>query len=962
LSAAAKPPQTGTTHFLASLNAVQIGTSPIAGAATLESIFRAAPIGICVVAHGVFTHVNSRLCEMAGYSRNELIGQSEKILFASETDFDLVRINEFDDIRPQGPHSIETRWRRKDGRLIDVLLGFSRINLAGASAGVTFTALDITESRQAERELRWRNRQLTGFQKISEVTLSGEDEQYIFDAIAREASMMTDFPMVAIELCDFEKSVMIFRGVHGMKLEDMPVPFEVPMDVTLSGEVARTGKILVETQARNRREYAAPFLRRLNVQTFVCVPIKTNDHVIGTLSLAHCDKIIVEERVISQAASLANHLATLFDRLQAREAVRRGEAELAAVYDRAPNVMCLFDDSFCIVRANCAAAELANCRKEDLVGLGVGEFLRCPACAENKTACGTNAGCSGSDLRRAVNETFISGKSWQRVRVNAQHQVNSKVEEIVLLVSTERIQVDGLMRVLMCLENITHSVRADEQIRAQAALLDITRDAIFVRDFSDRITYWNDGAQQLYGWAAGEVKGKTTTELNLNVDLAECAKAIQEVQKNEEWVGEMKHRTRDGRELIVQSRWTLVRDRNSTGKAILIVSTDITEKKRLEAQLYRSQRLESIGTLASGLAHDLNNVLAPIMMAVHFLKEEAKDERTRTWVQTLEACSQRGANIVRQVLTFARGAEGTRVLLQPKHIVTEIERIARETFPRSIHIQTRICKNPPLFNGDSTQIQQVLLNLCVNARDAMPEGGSLIIGVEQVELQGEGARINPKAKPGAYVVISVADTGTGIPPELMDKIFDPFFTTKPIGHGTGLGLPTVLGIVQGHQGFIHVESNVGKGTKFQVYLPAAPVENEGLKSETSITSLPKGNGELILVVDDEPAIGQIAGVILRGNGYRALIAADGFEALALFKENRDAVKVVVADLMMPRLDGPATIRELRKMQPDIATITITGLGEEGRIAEAKAAGTNAVINKPFTAEQLLAAIQPLLKN
>jgi two-component system cell cycle sensor histidine kinase/response regulator CckA len=962
LSAFASPPQTGTTSFLANLNATQNGSSPIAGAATLESIFRAAPVGICVVTHGVFTHVNSRLCEMAGYSRNELIDQPEKILFASETDLDLVRINQFDDIRLQGPRTIETRWRRKDGKLIDVLLGFSRINLAGASAGVTFTALDITESRQAERELRWRNRQLAGLQKISEVTLSGENEQHIFDTIAREAAGMTDFPMVAIELCDFEKSEMIFRGVYGMKLEGMPVPFEVPMDVTLSGEVARTGKILVETQARSRREYAAPFLRRLNVQTFLCVPIKINDRVIGTLSLAHGEKISVEERVISQAASLANHLATLFDRLQAREAVRRGEAELAAVYDRAPNVMCLFDDTFRIVRANRAAAELANCQKEDLVGLGVGDFLRCPACAENRVACGTKAGCSGSDLRRAVNETFISGKSWQRVRVHTQLPRDGQVEEIVLLVSTERIQVDGLMRVLMCLENITQSVRADEQIRAQAALLDITRDAIFVRDFSDRITYWNDGAQRLYGWAATEVKGRTTSELNLTVDQAECAQAIMAVQKDEEWIGEMKHRTRDGRELIVQSRWTLVRDRNGAGKAILIVSTDITEKKRLEAQLYRSQRLESIGTLASGLAHDLNNVLAPIMMAVHFLKEEAKDERTRTWVQTLESCSQRGASIVRQVLMFARGVEGTRGLLQPKHIVTEIERIARETFPRSIHIQTRICRNPPLFNGDSTQIQQVLLNLCVNARDAMPNGGTLAISVEPAELQGEAVRINPKAKPGPYVVISVADTGTGIAPELMDKIFDPFFTTKPIGHGTGLGLPTVLGIVQGHQGFVQVESIVGKGSTFQIYLPAAPVENEMLPSEASIASLPKGNGELILVVDDEPAIGQIASVILRGNGYRTLVAADGYEALALFRENRDAVKLVVADLMMPRLDGPTTIRELRRMQPDIPTITITGLGEEGRIAEAKAAGTNAVINKPFTAEQLLAAIQPLLKH
>jgi len=827
---------------------------------------------------------------------------------------------------------------------------------------VTFTALDITGSRQSERELRWRNRQLTALQRISEVALSGENENHVFETIAREAAAVTGFPMVAIELCDFEKSVMVFRGVYGMKLDGMPVPFEVPMDVTLSGEVAHTGKILLETRADSRREYAAPILRRLNIQTFLCIPIRTNDRVIGTLSLADCDQVLVEQRVVSQAATLANYLATLFDRLQAREAVRRGEAELAAVYDRAPNVMCLFDDTFRIIRANRAAAELANCAKEELAGLSVGNFLRCPDCWHNGATCGASEICSKCDLRRAVNETFITGKNWQRVRVTARLRRGGQVEEVVLLVSTERIQVDGLMRVLMCLEDITQSVRADQQIRSQAALLDITRDAIFVRDFSDRVTYWNEGAQRLYGWAPIEVKGKTTSELNLNVDLAECAKAIQAVQKNEEWVGEMKHRTRDGRELIVQSRWTLVRDHNGAGKAILIVGTDITEKKRLEAQLLRSQRLESIGTLASGLAHDLNNVLAPIMMAVHFLKEEAKDERTRTWVQTLEACSQRGANIVRQVLMFARGAEGTRVLLQPKHLITEIERIARETFPRSIHIQTRICKNPPLLNGDSTQIQQVLLNLCVNARDAMPQGGSLTISVDHTHLDADGARINPKAQPGPHVVISVADTGTGIPPELMDKIFDPFFTTKPLGHGTGLGLPTVLGIVQGHKGFIQVETQIDKGTTFQVYLPATLMEKEGPQSEICATNLPKGNGELILIVDDEPAIGQIASVILRGNGYRTVVAADGNEALALFRENRDKVKVVVTDLMMPHLDGPATIRELRKLQPNIPAITITGLGEEGRIAEARAAGANGVIGKPFTAEQLLAAIHPLLKN
>jgi two-component system cell cycle sensor histidine kinase/response regulator CckA len=938
------------------------GHCSLAETAMWERISRAAPVGIYVVAGGVFTYVSPPLCEMAGYSREELIGKPERVLFASDAEFERFRSEKCGAIQPCGAGSSETRWQRKDGKTIDVLLSSSPINSDDAAAGVTFTVLDVTEARQTERELRWRNRQLTAFQRISEVMLSGEDEQCVFDAIAGEASEMTGFPIVAIELCDFERAVMVFRGAHGIQLEGMPTPFEVPMDVTLSGQVAHTGNVLIETQASSRREYAAPFLRHLAFQTYVCVPIKANYKVIGTLSLAHPEQISVEPDMVTQVASLANYLATLFDRLHAHDAVRRGEAELAAVYDRAPNVMCLFDEHLRIVRVNRAAAEFASCRKEQLSGLSVGEFLRCTHCEQRGADCGVANNCGGCDLRRAVAETFTSGKGWQRVRVNQQLTRNGQVEDVVLLVSTERIQVDGLMRVLMCLEDISQSVRADEQIRSQAALLDITRDAIFVRDFTDRIIYWNDGAQRLFGWTMAEVRGKTATELNLNVDAVESARAIQVVQEKEEWVGEMRHRTRDGRELIIQSRWTLVRERNGLPKAILVVGTDITEKKRLEAQLLRAQRLESIGTLASGLAHDLNNVLAPIMMAVHFLKDEAKDENMRTWVHTLETCSQRGASIVRQVLTFARGVEGTRVLLHPKHLVTEIERIACETFPRSIHIQTQVCRQPWLFQGDATQIQQVLLNLCVNARDAMPQGGTLTIRVEKTQIEGDQVSIHPKAQPGPHVVISVVDTGTGIAPELMDKIFDPFFTTKPLGHGTGLGLPTVLGIVQGHNGFVQVESQVGKGTPFHVYLPATLAEKESQADETGPVILPKGNGELVLTVDDEPAVRQIAGVILKSNGYRPLVAADGVEALALFQQNRDAVKVVVADLMMPRLDGPATIRALRRLKPGIKTITITGLGEEGRITEAKAAGTDAVINKPFTAEQLLTTIKQLLES
>jgi two-component system, cell cycle sensor histidine kinase and response regulator CckA len=817
------------------------------------------------------------------------------------------------------------------------------------------------ESAEArEAELLWRNRQLTAFQRISEVMLADAREQTIFDTIAREASEMTGFPMVAIELCDFDRSVMVYRGVHGIDLTGLPQPFEIPMDVTLSGRVAHTGETLVETEAARCREISAPILRQLGMETLVCLPIRPNGTVVGTLSLAHQQRIEVDPRVVKHASSLANFLATLFDRLQARDAVRRGEAELAAVYDHAPNILCLFDEQLRIVRANHAAAEFTGFSKERLTSMRFGNFLKCPACSKEGVECGGSERCANGELRRAITEALSGKKRWHRIRVRQSLlRPTGEWEDAVLLVSTERIQVDGGARVLLCMDDITHTVRADEQIRSQAALLDVTQDAIYVRDFSDRILYWNDGAQRLYGWTQLEVKGKSATELLAAGNTTECAKALEAVRTHGQWEGELNQKRRDGRELIIQSRWTVVNERKGAPRAILVVNTDITEKKKLEAQLLRAQRLESIGTLARGLAHDLNNVLAPILMTVSFLKEGVKDETLSGMIQTLETCARRGAHIVKQVLTFARGVEGIRVLLQPRHLLDEMERIARETFPRSLHIQTIVPKQPWLITGDATQIQQVLMNLWVNARDAMPHGGTLTARVENVTVGAEEMRLHPKAKPVPYVVISVIDTGTGIPPELMDKIFDPFFTTKPIGQGTGLGLPTVLGIVESHGGFLHIDSEVDKGTTFKVYLPAASTEKEE-SHETEFTSQPRGNGEIILVVDDEPAIRDIAGRILSSHGYRTLTACDGNEAVALFEQNRDKIKAIISDFMMPQMDGPTTIRTLRNVNPNIKTIMITGLGEDARVAEAKAAGSDLVLSKPFTAEQLLVSLKQLL--
>jgi len=508
--------------------------------------------------------------------------------------------------------------------------------------------------------------------------------------------------------------------------------------------------------------------------------------------------------------------------------------------------------------------------------------------------------------------------------------------------------------------DITRTVLSDEQIRSQAALLDITQQAMYVRDFSGRVLFWNEGACHLYGWTMAEVRGLTVDDLNLAGDPAESARALESVQVHNHWNGEMRQKKRDGRELVVQSQWTLMRERDGKPKAILVVNTDITEKKALEAQLLRAQRLESIGTLASGLAHDLNNVLAPIMMSVQMLKEGVTDEEQLVSLQTLETCSERGANIIRQVLLFARGVEGQRILLNPKYLVQEIGRITRETFPRSIETQIRTPRETCMVLGDATQLHQVLMNLCVNARDAMPHGGLLTVELKKLQLDEAAIGIHPRAKPGAYVVIAVSDTGTGIALDLMDKIFDPFFTTKPLGHGTGLGLPTVLGIAEKHGGFVCVDSPPGQGATFRVFLPAAAVDGDTPGGDSFPAAPAKGHGELVLVVDDEPAVRRIASTFLNRYGYRTLTAADGREGVALFEKQKGAVKLVVCDLMMPQMGGLEMIHELHRIQPGIRTITITGLGEENRVAEARAAGTDAVLSKPFTAEQLLRLVQELL--
>ncbi len=499
--------------------------------------------------------------------------------------------------------------------------------------------------------------------------------------------------------------------------------------------------------------------------------------------------------------------------------------------------------------------------------------------------------------------------------------------------------------------------RAEEKIRQQAALLDIATDAILVRDLNNQILFWNKGAERLYGWLAEEALGKNAFEL-LYRDSSKPAEAQKTVSLVGEWYGELHKVTKSGKEVTVESRWTLVRDQETKPKSILTVDTDITEKKQLEAQFLRAQRLESIGTLAGGIAHDLNNILAPILMSAQLLQMKIPDERNQRLLKTLESNAKRGAALVKQVLSFARGAEGKRTILQVRHLISEIKNIVKETFPKSIDFHTDIVRDLWSVSGDATQLHQMLMNLVVNARDAMPDGGTLTIQAENLFVDENYARMYLDASVGAYIVLSVADTGTGISPEIVGKIFEPFFTTKELGKGTGLGLATVIGIVKGHRGFVNVSSEVGKGTQFKVYLPAV----EGIETQQPDIELPMGNGELVLMVDDEAAICETTKTSLETYAYKVLTASGGIEAIALYAQHKNEISVVMMDMMMPVMDGPTTTRMLQKINPAVKIIAVSGLSSSDKVSLAMGVGVKAFVSKPYTAQELLKTINEVLNS
>jgi PAS domain S-box-containing protein len=844
------------------------------------------------------------------------------------------------------------------------------------------TANDVTERQGALVELARVNRALKMMSSCNENLVRATDEKLFLADTCRVAVEIGGYRMawVGYAMDDAAKSIVpvAHYGVGSEYLLDLRLTWgEGPEGSGPGGRTIRSGQVQVcedvfdpAGQVRYAKEAVVHGFRGI-----ISLPLRDGDRTFGLLALLAGEVRPVSEEEVNLLKDLAGdlafgirHLRTQQERLRMETAVQKIAATVSAgsageffpklvrnmveaVGARAGYVIQLDEDRPGVGRtlAGLVDGELTEAFEYDVTCVPCAEVLRtggfvmrglesagagCPAA---RFGTGVYAGRGLMDgSGELVGLVFVVFAEWPG---------HEEFIRPTLQVFADRAAAELEIE------------QADQRIREQASLLDKARDAIMVRDLDHRVIFWSKGAERVYGWTAEEMAGRSAREL-LYEDAAACDAAFEKVLREGEWAGELEQVDRYGRVLVVEGRWTLLRDAADAPKSVLSINTDVTEQRQLQQQFLRAQRLESIGTLAGGMAHDLNNVLAPISMSIELLQLKLKDKRSRELLEMISGCARRGAEMIEQVLSFGRGVEGRRVEVRVADLVGAVERLVRDTFPKNVEVVTDCPAGLWTVLGDPTQLHQVLLNLCVNARDAMSAGGMMWIRARNVAPEEAEPAQGLGSTEGAHVCVEVEDRGIGIAADVLDKVFDPFFTTKRVGEGTGLGLSTSLGIVRSHGGSMHVASRPGQGARFRFCLPAVGA-GEAAENKVRALPLPRGGGQTVLVVDDEKALREITRQTLEEFGYRVLLAADGAEALELHGRHQGEIAVVVTDIMMPVLDGSELMCELRKRDARLPMIATSGFRNPDPKGESEG-GADCFLAKPYTAGVLLRALEKVL--
>jgi len=702
----------------------------------------------------------------------------------------------------------------------------------------------------------------------------------------------------------------------------------------------------------------APFAREAGLKAALGIPVLAGDEVLAVMDFFLLELREEDERFVSLVSAVAAQVGSMIQRKRAEEAIRQSELQFRLVWEQSADGMRLINEQGVVVRVNEAFCRMVGKRREEIEG-------------KPFTVIYTEA--QQEHILRRYQARFSSrtiGSLFERGFT----LWNGK--KVWLEAANSYFEVAGQAPLLLSiLRDVTERRKAQESLQKLLNAVEQIDEVIFMTDSEGIITYVNPAFERVYGFTKEEALGKTPRILESGTTTTEQYEiSWQDLLSGKRIQAELVNKSKDGRLISVDTSMNPISDGQGDITGFIAVQNDITERKRMEEerktlqqQFFQAQKMESIGTLAGGIAHDFNNILGIILGHSSFIEPGDIDPTTlSTRMAAITKAVQRGANLVRQILTFARKTDAA---LEPVNVNTTIEELAkmlRETFPKTTEIALHLDKTVPLITMDHTQLHQALLNLCVNARDAMndpswtaPKGSTLSIKTEMIA--GDTLRTQfADAEGSHYVCIGVSDTGMGMDEATKQRIFEPFFTTKELGRGTGLGLAVVYGVVKSHQGFVDVESQPGRGTTFRLYLPIPEYIIELPQTEEKKSAEIPGGTETLLLVEDEESLLDLMKILLENKGYRVLTAHDGMEAIQVYTQHKESIALVLTDIGLPKLGGQALVATLTGINPRLDIIVTSGFLAPHVRSEFEKAGAKEFVHKPYVPAEIFTKIREVI--
>jgi hypothetical protein len=812
---------------------------------------------------------------------------------------------------------LEYRLIDRDGNIRFIESQGSIINDdAGRPGKIVVLSRDITTRRRTGEIMRMVQ---------EEIALLREEN--FFPGVVRSLGTALGIKYALVSECVDRRCERV-RALAYWAQGDLAPVFEYDLKGTVCERVFRTGEAQYFPSDVKDRFPEEEALAAMNAYAYMGVPLlDAEGFPIGHMFIIHDEPLPNEDLAASVLAAVAARAASELDHRMTVRRLMEEEGESRSFLEELAEGVIAIDLEDVIVYVNPAMAALSGYAVDDMVGK-LSSTLLFPGDERGEVY--------------ARNEKWLNGLT-DEYEASLQRKDGSRFSAHFSTAPHKNRQGEVLGALTIV---TTAAARVPVQARdpEEAAMLGEMPDAVFVCDPEGKIMFWNRGAAHLYGWSADEARGRESDELLQTEGTMKGGEAVRTAVIEGSWAGELQQRRKDGGIVVVDARWTLMRDPDGHPKSVLVIATNITGKKEVEIFEIRARRLEGIAALVGAVAADLHDIMTPMTLTIPSLAPKADDEASRQAVSLIAGNAQSGIDLANQILALVDLSPEGDGQLDPAALIAATAKSVSASLPTDVSIETPPPRKLWPVTGILPQLQQVLTNVCTNAWESMPRGGVLRLAAENVSLDAQEVASHPPATAGRYVMISVSDTGRGIPPEILEKVFEPFFTTKPPGRTTGLGLSTAAAIVRNQKGFMDIFSEPGKGTIVKLYLPAGELTSR--KHESNLTMV---HGERVLVAHQQASMREILRKLLDTHGFDVLSAADGAEAIALFRRYRNEIHAAIIDLRMQFMDAPTTIRVLQGMNPELKIIAVGGPDDNNLPG-------CTLLQKPFTISSLLGAL------